>query len=47
MTEIGPWNGFFMQISPSYTCYFEGFRRPGEPSGANDWNVFVCGSYYF
>ena len=26
---------------------FQGFRRPGVVSGANDWNLFVSASYYF
>jgi len=26
---------------------FQGFRRPGVISGANDWNLFISGSYYF
>ena len=26
---------------------FEGFRRPGVVSGANDWNVFASATYYF
>jgi len=26
---------------------FEGFRRPGVVSGANDWNLFINASYYF
>lgn len=26
---------------------FQGFRRPGVVSGANDWNLFISGAYYF
>ena len=34
-------------VTKNFDKNFEGFRRPGEASGANDWNVFFSGSYYF
>jgi len=34
-------------LQKNFDKNFQGFRRPGVISGANDWNLFVSGSFYF
>ncbi len=34
-------------IQKNFDKDFNGFRRPGAPPGANDWNIFVSASWYF
>jgi len=45
-TPAAKWvvTGVFQQ---NFDKNFQGFRRPGVVSGANDWNLFLSASYYF